>query len=208
MRIRALAWTGVAALVVLGARAIAYALSPSPLAGALERRTGGPATPVVILVSLGVGLALACIVLWLAALGVRERRLLARVPEHQAPRLGLRRVVVRAALLFGATTLAFAALESYLHHRAGLGWHALHCLAGPVHRNAVPILAALSLVAAALAGALEHVLAWMRRTAAALAPRPRALAPALPVDAPPPPAPRSRVRARRDRARAPPLLVG
>ena len=41
-------------------------------------------------------------------------------------------------------------LESYLHWRAGLGWHGLHCLAGPVHRDAVPIVAALSLVAVAL----------------------------------------------------------
>jgi hypothetical protein len=40
-------------------------------------------------------------------------------------------------------------------------------LTGPAHRNAIPILAALSLVAAALAAALEHVLAWMRRTIAA-----------------------------------------
>jgi hypothetical protein len=60
-------------------------------------------------------------------------------------------------------------LESTIHWREGLGWHGLHCLTGPVHRNAIPILAALSLVTAALAAALEHVFAWMRRTLASIA---------------------------------------
>src|SRR2546423_2253975 len=67
---------------------------------------------------------------------------------------------------------AFALLESYIHWRAGLGWHGLHCLTGPVHRNALPILGALSLLGAALGAALDHVLAWLRRTITALA-RPR-----------------------------------
>jgi hypothetical protein len=38
-----------------------------------------------------------------------------------------------------------------------------------VHRNAIPILGALSLATAALAAALEHVFAWMRRTLASIA---------------------------------------
>jgi hypothetical protein len=59
---------------------------------------------------------------------------------------------------------AFAFVESYIHWRQGLGWHGLHCLTGPVHRNAIPVLGALSLVAAALVAAVEHVLAWIRRT--------------------------------------------
>ena len=52
--------------------------------------------------------------------------------------------------------------ESYLHWRAGIGFHGLSCLVGPVHRNAIPLLAALALAAAALAEAAEHLLAWMR----------------------------------------------
>jgi hypothetical protein len=40
---------------------------------------------------------------------------------------------------------------------------------GPVHRDAIPILLALSLVAAALGEAVEHLVAWARRTFARLA---------------------------------------
>jgi hypothetical protein len=112
---------------------------------------------------LGVGLAAAAV--GLAALGVRERALLAEAP---APPLRLGRLLVRAVVMFSATCLAFALFESWIHWREGLGWHGLHCLTGPTHRNAIPILAALSLLAAALAAALEHVLAWMRRTIASL----------------------------------------
>ena len=57
------------------------------------------------------------------------------------------------------------------------------CLEGPVHRNAIPILLALSLAAAALLAALRHVLAWARRVASVLRrllqPRPERRAPAL-----------------------------
>jgi hypothetical protein len=42
------------------------------------------------------------------------------------------------------------------------------CLEGPVHRNAIPILLALSLAAAALLAALRHALAWARRVACVL----------------------------------------
>ena len=62
-------------------------------------------------------------------------------------------------------------LESYLHWRAGLGWHGLHCLLGPVHRDAIPVLGALSLLAVAAHGAIEHLLAWARRLVALLAAR-------------------------------------
>jgi len=81
------------------------------------------------------------------------------------------RLTVRALALFAATSLAFALLESYLHWRAGLGWHGLQCLLGPVHRDAVPVIGALSLLAVAVHGALEHLLAWARRLAALLAAR-------------------------------------
>jgi hypothetical protein len=83
------------------------------------------------------------------------------------------------------SSLSFALFESTLHWRAGLGWHGLSCLTGPVHRDALPILVALSLVAAAAFAAGEHVVAWLRRTLARLAAvrplvRPPALA-AIPV---------------------------
>ena len=136
---------------------------------------------------------------WLAALGVRERALLADAP---APPLRLARLVVRAAVLFVTTCFAFALFESWEHWRAGLGWHGLHCLTGPAHRNAIPILAALSLVAAALAAALEHVLAWMRRTIARL--RARAAHIAVPVFFAPPQPALAGAAVRALRARGPP----
>ena len=65
-----------AALVVLLARSIAYALAPSPAARVLEHRAGGPALPVLTLVALALGLSFAIAICWLAAFGVRERELL------------------------------------------------------------------------------------------------------------------------------------
>jgi len=170
---RALAWVAIGALVVLGARAIVYALSPSPLALELSHQAGGPQLPAIAVASLALAFAVSAVALWLAALGVRERRLLEtrRVLTVPRPRLG--RLAARALALWLLTMPAFAYLESYIHWRQGLGWHGLHCIYGPVHRNAVPVLGALSLIAAALAGAVEHVLAWMRRTIARLVAAPR-----------------------------------
>jgi hypothetical protein len=169
--VRRVAWLGVCGLVVLTARSLAYALS-SPLARTFDHRAGGPGLPIVIAAAVAIGFLLAVTVVWLAALGVRERALLEGVG---APRLRVRRLAVRAVALSAGSAVAFPSLESYLHWRAGLGWHGLHCLTGPAHRNALPILAALSLIAAAVAAAVEHVVAWMRRTLAALAARASAL---------------------------------
>jgi len=170
---RALAWLAVGALVVLGARSIVYALSPSPLAAELSHRAGGPSLPAIALVSVTLALALSAAVVWLTALGVRERRLLETRPVIADSRLRLGLVPARALALWLVAMPAFALLESYIHWRQGLGWHGLHCLTGPVHRDAIPVLGAFSLVAAALATAFEHVIAWMRRTLASLAGRPR-----------------------------------
>ena len=172
---RAFAWLFAVALVVLGSRTIAYAISPSPLAAELSHQAGGPALPVIAVVAVVLAVAVSAAVVWLAALGVRERRLLETRPVIAEPRLRLRLLAVRALCLWLVTMPAFAYLESTIHWREGLGWHGLHCLVGPVHRNAIPILGALSLVTAALAAALEHVLAWMRRTLAASA-RPERIA--------------------------------
>jgi hypothetical protein len=169
---RGFAWIGAVILVVLGSRTIAYAISPSPLAAELSHQAGGPALPVIALVAVLLAVAFSAVIVWLAALGVRERRLLETRPVIGEQRLRLGLLVGRAFALWLITMPAFAYLESTIHWREGLGWHGLHCLVGPVHRNAIPILGALSLVAAALAAALEHVFAWMRRTLARItAPR-------------------------------------
>jgi hypothetical protein len=160
MRARLLLWPLVVALLVLTARWLAYALSPSPLARVLEHSAGGPNLVVVTLLSFGLTALGSVLVVWLAALGVRERARLQ--PERVAPKLRLRRLGLRAAGLYVASSFAFALLESYLHWRAGIGFHGLSCLVGPVHRDAIPLLAALALATAALAEAVQHLVAWMR----------------------------------------------
>jgi hypothetical protein len=173
---RTLAWSAVAALVVLGSRTIVYALSPSPLAAELSHRAGGPALPAVAVASAALAFVVSVAVVSLAAFGVRERLLLEPRPVIGPPRLRLGLLVGRALALWLVTMPAFALLESYIHWRQGLGWHGLHCLTGPVHRNAIPVLGSLSLIAAAVAAAFEHVFAWMRRTLARIATPPRATA--------------------------------
>ena len=160
MRARLLVWPALVALLVLTARWLAYELAPSPLARVLEHSAGGPRLVIVTLVSLGLTLLGSVLVVWLAAVGVRERARLQ--PERVAPNVRLPRLGLRAVGLYLTSSLAFALFESYLHWRAGIGFHGLSCLVGPVHRNALPLLAALALAAAALAEAVEHVLAWMR----------------------------------------------
>jgi hypothetical protein len=162
-------WAGATVLVVLAARTLAYALEPSPLAAELQGAAGGPALWTTAVVALAVGLAIAAGIVWLAALGVAEqRRLERRLVLDAPPRPRLGRLAARAAALSLASAAGFTLLESTLHWRAGLGWHGLSCLTGPVHRDALPIVAALSLVAVAAFAAADHVLAWMRRTLARL----------------------------------------
>ena len=207
LRYRVGLWSLVAAVVVLATHELVYALVPqSVLIAALERGEGGPqlAVPVTVGV-LGVA-ALAATVLWLAVVAVRERLALEGRRLARAPTLGVPLIVGRAAALFLATSLAFALTESYIHWRAGLGWHGLNCLVGPVHRNAIPILGALSLLAASIHGALAYLLAWARRVFAQLATilhvRLGRLAVALP-----PELPGFRVGAGRLGARGPPALA-
>jgi hypothetical protein len=66
------------------------------------------------------------------------------------------------------TSIGGGLFEAYIHWRAGLGWHGLDCIVGPVHRDLLPIETSLSLVAAAALAAAERVLAWMQRTVALL----------------------------------------
>lgn len=179
---RALVWTVLGAVAVLATRTIVYALTPwqAVLAAELEHKAGGPRLAVVTAVALAVAAVAAAGVLWVAAVAVRERLLLERRAVVAPPRLAPVRLVARAAAFFVATSFAFAMLESYIHWRAGLGWHGLHCLLGPVHRDALPVLGGLALLAVALHGAVEHLLAWTRRLVAQLAAR-------LPLVRPAPP---------------------
>jgi hypothetical protein len=171
-------WAVAGALVVLCARWLAYAVVPSPTARLLEQRAGGPGLPGIALVSLSLGAGIAIAISWLAALGIRERALLEqRVLTAAPPRLRGGRVLAQALALAVSTSLAGGLLEAYIHWRAGLGWHGLHCVLGPVHRDLLPFEGALSFIAAAVLAAGAHVAAWMRRTFALLRalPSPRRL---------------------------------
>jgi hypothetical protein len=171
-----------ALLVILAARTISYALAPSPSARLLEHRAGGPALPALMLVSLLLGAALAVAICWLVALGVRERALIERrLLAEPAPVFRTGRMLALWIALSIATSVAGGLFEAYVHWRAGLGWHGVECIAGPVHRDLLPIETALSLIAAAVIAAAEHIAAWMRRTFALL----RALSLPAPVWMPP-----------------------
>jgi hypothetical protein len=177
--LKASCWFAAGAVVVLLTRSIAYAVSPSPGARVLEHRAGGPGLPVLTLVALTLGGAFAVVICWLAAFGVRERAL---VERRAAPRFRPFRTLALGLALAVSTSLAGGLFEAYLHWRAGLGWHGLHCVFGPVHRDLWPIATALSLIAAAVLTAAEHVLAWMRRTFALLRSIPPRLAAAAVAD--------------------------
>jgi hypothetical protein len=204
---RPIGWLVVGALVVLSARTLSYALAPPTiLGGRLEAAAGGPRFVTVALVALALAAGAVAAALGLATFAVRERLLLAPDPIVALPRLQPLRLVRRFVVLGLATSFCFALLESYLHWRAGLGWHGLHCLYGPVHRDAVPLLAALSAVAVAIVAAVEHVTAWIRRTIARLRHRFAQQRPQLT-----PPLARGQVRPRwragARSARGPPRLV-
>jgi hypothetical protein len=206
-RAKALSRVVAAALVVLLARSISYAIAPSPAARVLEHRAGGPALPVLTLVALALGGSLAIAICWLAAFGVRERELLERrVLAVPPPRFRPAQTFALALGLSVVTSVGGGLLEAYLHWRTGLGWHGVQCVFGPVHRDLLPIATSLSFVAAALLAAVEHVFAWMRRTFALLRAMPLQLswltAPAcVVVDAP-----RVLRRDGNSRSRAPPAF--
>jgi hypothetical protein len=175
---RAAGWLLVLALLELSARAVVYGLEPSRAArlAHLNGSLGGPRFVAVLLAALCIGLAGAASLVWLASLGVRERWALADDrPAGAAPRLPLRPLLLRAVALTLGGWLTFAGVESLIHLQAGLGFHGLTCLVGPLHRNALPVIACFALLGSAAVAAVAHVLAWMRRTVGTLA-RPRATA--------------------------------
>src|SRR5204862_1570890 len=124
----------------------------------LRHLAGGPAVPVLALVALGICAVLAVTVCGLVAVAVRERALIER---RDAEPFAIARTLVLAGALTVATCFAGGMLEAYLHWRAGLGWHGLHCLVGPVHRDLIPFEAGLSFVAAAVTAASCYVAARM-----------------------------------------------
>ena len=168
MRLRRSAlWLGVVVLLELVARAVVYGMARSPeqAASSLDGRLGGPGFAITLLVALGLGAALSVMLVWMASMGVRERWALAEErPLGPPPRVAARRLVLRAVALTLLGWLTFAGIETVIHLRAGLGFHGLECLIGPVHRNALPVIGGLALLASALAAVAGLVLAWMRRT--------------------------------------------
>jgi hypothetical protein len=177
VRARAGIWALVGVAVVLATRTLVYALAPQSalLAELADNRAVGPHLTVPIVGILAAAAVLAATALTLAVSAVRVRLQLEGRRLVSAPRVRPSVLVARTVALFLATSFAFAMLESTIHWREGLGWHGLHCLLGPVHRDAIPILAALSLLAVAIHGAVEHLLAWARRLFAQLAARPFAV---------------------------------
>lgn len=164
---RALGWLGVVALLELVARAVVYGLAPSPTEAAreLHGHLGGPSFAATLVVALTVGALLATVLVALASLGVRERWELAEERlAGAAPRVAVGRLLRRAAVLTLVGWLTFATIETLLHLNAGLGFHGLECLIGPVHRNALPVIGGLALLASAVVAAAGLVLTWMRRT--------------------------------------------
>jgi hypothetical protein len=204
-------WAALVAVVDLIARAFAYALAggSDPLKAQLAGDFGGPKLVVLSLVVVTGGITASALLLALADMGVRERWALADpATRGPRPRISLRTVVARAVAVWVVGMAVFALVESYVHWRAGLGFHGIACLTGPVHRNVIPIIGALALVGSAAVTALAHLFGWMRRVVARLlggtrhatrrsrlaAPRPAALlVPAAPVlrvlRARPPPVP-------------------
>lgn len=175
---RGLRWLALVVVLELVARAVVYGMAPSASATSrdLGGHLGGPGFVAVLLVAVGVGALLSTGLVWLASLGVRERWALADDrPAGGPPRIPVAPMLLRALGLTLVGWLTFAAIETSIHLHEGLGFHGLECLVGPVHRNALPVIGGLALLASALASAATLVLAWMRRTVGRLV-RPRPVA--------------------------------
>jgi hypothetical protein len=183
VRLRLGIWAVVALAVVFATRTLVYALVPQSLllTELADNRVMGPHLTLPLLAIVGAAVVLGAGVLAVAVASVRVRLELEGRRLVSAPRLRPGLLAGRAIALYLVASFTFAMLESYIHWRDGLGWHGLHCLVGPVHRDAIPILAALSLLAVAVHGAVELLLAWARRLFAQLAarffPAPGAVAP-------------------------------
>jgi hypothetical protein len=169
-------WALVGVFVVSLGRWIAYALAAGTLAQKLSSQGAGARPAVVAAISLGLALAATATGLWLVAAGLRERSHL-ELDGWAAPSrpFSARHLVARSAALSAVTIAVFTTVESLIHYEDGLGFHGWHCIAGPVHQNAAPIMIALSLMAAAVVTAVDAVLAAARRVVAQLVLATRAL---------------------------------
>ena len=166
--LRVCGWLGVSAAAALVTRAIVYSFAPStPLAADLAAATGRPSL-MLELVAFALAACVSVAILGTAAVAVAERRRLDPRALSSSPAIEPLHVARVAVTIFVTSSLVFAVLESYVHWRAGLGLHGLRCLTGPMHRDALPFLAAFSLLASAVLSAGGHVLAWLRRTIARL----------------------------------------
>ena len=164
---RACGWLAVSAAGAMLARALVYSFGPAhtPIGEQLAGATGRPSVTVE-LIACAVAVCASVAMVGTAAVAVAERRRLEPLALSASAAIEpLRRACWALGIVVGSS-LVFTILESYLHWRAGLGLHGLRCLTGPVHRDALPFLAALSLLAAAAVAAAGHVLAWLRRTIA------------------------------------------
>jgi hypothetical protein len=165
-RARIAVWGLAAVLVIAVSRQIAYALAGAAVARRLAGDGGGTAPVWIAAAALAACAAVACVGTWLVAMGVRERCRL-ELERWAAPApLRPARIAAQAAALALATNAGFALVESCIHYEEGLGWMGLRCIEGPIHADAAPILIGLSLVAAAVITAAEHVLGALRRAAA------------------------------------------
>jgi hypothetical protein len=173
---RIVMWALVGVFVVSLGRWIAYALAAGTVAQKLSSQGAGARPAVVAAISLGLALAATAIGLWLVAAGLRERSHL-ELDGWAAPSrpFSARRLLARSAALSAVTIVVFTTVESLIHYKDGLGFHGWHCIAGPVHQNAAPIMIALSLMAAAVVTAVDAVLAAARRVVAQLVLAARAL---------------------------------
>jgi hypothetical protein len=166
---RIVMWALVGLLVVSLGRWIAYALAAGTLAQKLSSQGAGARPAAVAAISLGLALAATATGLWLVAAGLRERSRLELDGWAASSRpFGARRLVARSAALSAVTIVVFTTVESLIHYEDGLGFHGWHCIAGPVHQNAAPIMIALSLMAAAVVTTVDAVLAAARRVVAQL----------------------------------------
>jgi hypothetical protein len=173
---RILMWALVGLFVVSLGRWIAYALAAGTLAQKLSSQGAGARPAVVAAISLGVALVATATGLWLVAAGLRERSRLELDGWAASGRpFSARRLLARSAALSAVTIVVFTTVESLIHYEDGLGFHGWHCIAGPVHQNAAPIMVALSLMAAAVVTAVDAVLAAARRVVARLVLADRAL---------------------------------
>jgi hypothetical protein len=166
---RRLVFAAITTAVTLATHFVAYALSPSPTARVFAGALGGPRPLVVAGVAVTVAALLAALVLILTRIAVRERL---QLRHASAPAMPLAAAARRAGGLFAATATLFTIIENVLHYEAGLGVHLVACLTGPVHVDALPILAAFSIAASAAVCAADHLLQLGRRAVAAAAATP------------------------------------